>query len=115
MKMRLRGKKAGDVIAQGVIWTILAVSLVIFSVPFLFMISNSFEQFSFVLPYPPKLLPTKLDFSAYTYVLSQPFFPTRGQKQRHQHGGHGGALGVYLHALGLRLCAHRLSRAGNAL
>lgn len=76
MKMRLRGKKAGDVIAQGVIWTILAVSLVIFSVPFLFMISNSFEQFSFVLPYPPKLLPTRLDFSAYTYVLSQPFFPT---------------------------------------
>ncbi|HWP21747.1 MAG TPA: carbohydrate ABC transporter permease [Candidatus Cryosericum sp.] len=76
MKRRLQGKKASDLIAQGVIWTILAVSLVIFSVPFLFMISNSFEQFSFVLPYPPKLLPTRLDFSAYTYVLSQPLFPT---------------------------------------
>ena len=76
MKRNLHGKKAGDTIAQVVIWTILAVSLMIFSVPFLFMITNSFEQFSFVLPYPPKLLPTRLDFSAYSYVLSQPFFPT---------------------------------------
>ncbi|PKL59794.1 MAG: hypothetical protein CVV33_06010 [Methanomicrobiales archaeon HGW-Methanomicrobiales-4] len=76
MKRNLRGKKAGDTIAQVVIWTILVVSLIIFSVPFLFMITNSFEQFSFVLPYPPKLIPTQLDFSAYKYVLSQPFFPT---------------------------------------
>ena len=75
MIRRLRGKKAGDLFAQAAIWTILTVLLIVFSVPFLFMISNSFEQFSFVLPYPPKLFPTRLDFSAYRYVLSQPFFP----------------------------------------
>ncbi len=75
MKQRLHGRKAKDALAQGVIWTVLVVSLVVFSVPFLFMITNSFEEFSFVLPYPPKLIPTKLDFSAYTYVLTQPFFP----------------------------------------
>lgn len=76
MTRKLRGKKAGEILSQGAIWTILLISLAVFSVPFLFMIANSFEEFSFVLPYPPKLLPTRLDFSAYQYVLSQPFFPT---------------------------------------
>jgi len=76
MKRKLRGKKAGEVVAQIVIWTILVTALLIFSVPFLFMITNSFEEFSYVLPYPPKLFPTRLDFSAYTYVLSLPLFPT---------------------------------------
>lgn len=75
MKRNLRGKKASEVIAQMMIWTILVTALLIFSVPFLFMITNSFEEFSFVLPYPPKLFPTRLDFSAYSYVLSQPLFP----------------------------------------
>lgn len=76
MTRKLRGKKAGEIISQGAIWTILLISLAVFSIPFLFMISNSFEEFSFVLPYPPKLFPTRLDFSAYQYVLSQPLFPT---------------------------------------
>lgn len=75
MKRKLRGKKAGEVVAQVVIWTILVTALLIFSVPFLFMITNSFEEFSYVLPYPPKLFPTRLDFSAYSYVLSQSLFP----------------------------------------
>ena len=75
MTRKLRGKKASEILSQGAIWTILLVSLAVFSVPFVFMISNSFEEFSFVLPYPPKLLPTRLDFSAYSYVLSQPLFP----------------------------------------
>ena len=75
MTRKLRGKKSSEILSQGAIWTILLVSLAVFSVPFLFMISNSFEEFSFVLPYPPKLLPTRLDFSAYSYVLSQPLFP----------------------------------------
>jgi hypothetical protein len=79
MKRNLRGKKAGDMIAQIVIWTILAVSLIIFSVPFLFMITNSFEQFSFVLPYPPKLLPTRLDFSATATCFRSRFFRLRSR------------------------------------
>ncbi len=76
MKKNQIGMKAKDTATQVVIWTILIVSLVVFSVPFLFMISNSFEEFSFVLPYPPKLFPTRLDFSAYSYILSQSLFPT---------------------------------------
>ena len=76
MTKRLRGKKTGELIGQCVIWTVLVFFLIIFSVPFLFMITNSFEEFSFVLPYPPKLFPTRLNFSAYSYVLSQPYFLT---------------------------------------
>ena len=75
-KQLLRGKRAGEVLTQVLLWTILIVSLLVFSVPFLFMITNSFEEFSFVLPYPPKLIPTRLDFSAYQYVLGLPLFPT---------------------------------------
>ena len=63
--MKLRGKKATEILGQVVLWIILIASLLIFSVPFLFMITNSFEEFSYVLPYPPKLFPTRLDFSAY--------------------------------------------------
>ena len=40
------------------------------------MISNSFEEFSYVLPYPPRLLPTRLDFSAYKHILELEIFPT---------------------------------------
>jgi len=75
MIRRLRGKKAGDLFAQAAIWTILTALLIASPVPLLLMLSNSPEEFSFVLPYPPKLFPTRLDFSAYRYVLSQPFFP----------------------------------------
>jgi len=35
------------------------------------MIASSFEEFSYVLPYPPKIFPTSLNFSAYIYVLEQ--------------------------------------------
>ena len=62
--MKLRGKKATEILGQTVLWVILIASLLIFSVPFFFMITNSFEEFSYVLPYPPKLFPTRLDFSA---------------------------------------------------
>lgn len=74
--MRLRGKKASERIAQGFLWIFLVASLLIFSVPFLFMITNSFEEFSYVLPYPPKLLPTRLDFSAYKHIFGMDIFPT---------------------------------------
>ena len=63
-------------LSQILIWTILLAALVIFSVPFLYMITNSFEEFSYVLPYPPKLLPTRLDFSAYRHILQMDIFPT---------------------------------------
>lgn len=74
--MKLRGKKASERIAQGFLWIFLIASLLIFSIPFLFMITNSFEEFSYVLPYPPKLLPTRLDFSAYKHILGMDIFPT---------------------------------------
>jgi len=74
--MKLRGKKATEILGQTVLWVILIASLLIFSVPFFFMITNSFEEFSYVLPYPPKLFPTRLDFSAYRHILSMDIFPT---------------------------------------
>lgn len=39
------------------------------------MISNSFEEFSYVLPSPPRLFPTRLNFSAYAHVLTQSRLP----------------------------------------
>lgn len=74
--MKRPSKKASDVILQVFLWIILIVSLIVFSVPFLFMITNSFEEFSYVLPYPPKLLPTRIDFSAYQHILEMDIFPT---------------------------------------
>ena len=74
--MKLRGKKATEILGQTVLWVILIASLLIFSVPFFFMITNSFEEFSYVLPYPPKLFPTRLDFSAYRHIVSMDIFPT---------------------------------------
>ena len=74
--MKLRGKKAMEILGQTILWIILIASLLIFSVPFFFMITNSFEEFSYVLPYPPKLFPTRLDFSAYRHILSMDIFPT---------------------------------------
>ena len=75
--MRLeKGKRAAEVLSQSLIWVILLAALIIFSVPFLYIITNSFEEFSYVLPYPPKLLPTRLDFSAYRHILQMDIFPT---------------------------------------
>lgn len=74
--MKLHDKRVAHIISQIVLWTILIMALLIFSVPFLFMITNSFEEFSYVLPYPPKLLPTRLNFSAYQHVLEMDIFPT---------------------------------------
>lgn len=62
--MKLRWQESNGDPRSGDLWIILIASLLIFSVPFLFMITNSFEEFSYVLPYPPKLFPTRLDFSA---------------------------------------------------
>ena len=45
--MKLRGKKMSEMIAQGFLWIFLIASLLIFSVPFLFMITNSPEAFSY--------------------------------------------------------------------
>lgn len=74
--MKLKGKRAGEIIGQVVIWAILIVSLLIFVIPFLFMITNSFEEFNYVLPSPPKLIPTQINFAAYVHILEMPIFPT---------------------------------------
>lgn len=74
--MKIRNKKTGEIVGQILLWVLLLGALFIFSVPFLFMITNSFEEFSYVLPYPPKLFPTRLDFSAYKHILNMDIFPT---------------------------------------
>lgn len=76
MKGKTMRKRAGELLTQTALWAVLILALLIFSVPFLFMITNSFEEFSFVLPYPPKLIPTRLDFSAYKHIITQPLFLT---------------------------------------
>jgi multiple sugar transport system permease protein len=53
----------------------LLVTVAVFITPFLFMVSNSFEEFSYVLPNPPRLLPSKIQFTAYSHVLSQSNLP----------------------------------------
>ncbi len=57
------------------LWLFLVLSAAIFILPFLFMVSNSFEEFSYVLPNPPRILPTRIDFAAYEYVLSKSDLP----------------------------------------
>lgn len=53
----------------------LLISVVIFILPFWFMICNSFEEFSYVLPNPPHLFPSRISFSAYEHVLTQSDLP----------------------------------------
>ena len=73
---RIKSKRGSELLGQILLWVLLIGALLVFSVPFFFMISNSFEEFSYVLPYPPKLLPTRLDFSAYKHILELEIFPT---------------------------------------
>lgn len=68
-------RKVKDVIGQTFLWVILIGALLVFSIPFIFMITNSFEEFSYVLPYPPKLFPSRLNFSAYKHILGMDIFP----------------------------------------
>ncbi len=52
-------------------YAVLICCALIFVLPYLFMITNSMEEFSYVLPSPPHIFPTRLDFSAYVHVLTQ--------------------------------------------
>lgn len=61
---------------QVINWIILLFFLLLFSIPFLFMVSNSFETFSYVLPYPPRIIPTSFNLDAYKHILSMPLFTT---------------------------------------
>lgn len=56
-------------ISQGFLWFFLLVMLLIFVIPYIFMISNSFEEFSYTLPYPPRFLPSGFSLEAYRHVL----------------------------------------------
>ncbi len=74
--MKRNSKRLTETIGQILLWLVLITALLIFSIPFIFMITNSFEEFSYVLPYPPKLLPTQLNFDAYAHILHMDIFPT---------------------------------------
>ncbi|MCR5279850.1 MAG: carbohydrate ABC transporter permease [Lachnospiraceae bacterium] len=74
--MKNGSMKTADVLLQIFIWVLLIGALFVFSIPFLYMITNSFEKFSYVLPYPPKLFPTRLNFAAYGHILQMDIFPT---------------------------------------
>ena len=50
---------------------VLLISVIIFILPFWFMLVNSFEEFTYVLPNPPHLWPTRISFAAYEHILTQ--------------------------------------------
>ncbi len=74
--MKKRSLSTADTLLQCAIWILLIGALFIFSIPFFYMITNSFEEFSYVLPYPPKLFPTKLNWAAYKHIFGMKIFPT---------------------------------------
>lgn len=63
--------KVSKNLPQVALWTVLLAGLAIFSIPYVFMISNSFETFSYVLPNPPRILPENPNLQAYAYILGQ--------------------------------------------
>ncbi len=69
-----KSKKISEWIGQLSIGLLLLAALAVFSLPYLFMISNSFEQFSFSLPYPPRIIPKQIIFDAYEYILQLNIF-----------------------------------------
>ncbi len=71
-----KSKTLSYYLGQTILWVFLLCSLFVFSIPFLFMIANSFEEFSYVLPYPPRIIPSSLNFDAYEYVLGLDLFGT---------------------------------------
>lgn len=72
---QFKGKKLSEQISQICIWAVLLIMLIILSLPYLFMVSNSFEQFSYSLPFPPRLIPKEFLFDAYAYILQLDIFP----------------------------------------
>ena len=56
-------------IGQILLWIFLTGGAVAFIFPFLFMISNSFEDFTYTLPDPPRLLPRQFVLSNYISIL----------------------------------------------
>lgn len=74
--MKYKSKKLSEWTMQILLWILLLIALAVFSIPYIFMISNSFEQFSFSLPYPPRMIPKEFIFDAYQYILSLDIFST---------------------------------------
>ncbi len=75
-KDHLTSYKFRRVLSQVLLWMCLSVALIIFSLPFMVMVSGSFGEFSYVLPFPPRIIPDRFDFSAYIHVFQMPSFAT---------------------------------------
>ncbi len=76
MTKKTRSLKTKHVLSQATIWAILVTSLLIFTLPFFVMVSGSFGEFSYVLPFPPRILPERLDLAAYEHVIRMDLFLT---------------------------------------
>lgn len=75
----MNNMKLKDRMLQFLLWAALLTGLAVFAIPYIFMISNSFEIFSYSLPYPPRLFPTSFNLDAYEYIITKkhilrPFF-----------------------------------------
>jgi multiple sugar transport system permease protein len=72
----VKSKRVSEWIGQILLLVLLLSALTVFSLPYLFMITNSFEQFSFSLPYPPRIIPKEFIFDAYQYIIQLDIFTT---------------------------------------
>lgn len=72
---KFKSKRVSEQIVQVCIWLVLLIMLVILSLPYLFMVSNSFELFNYSLPSPPRLIPKEFHLDAYKYILHLKIFP----------------------------------------
>lgn len=58
-------------IGQAFLWIVLLGGTAVFIFPFIFMIGNTFIDFSITLPMPPKLFPEKFVLANYAYILGK--------------------------------------------
>ena len=68
-------KKSRKTISQIILMMISIVGIFLFALPFLFMIANSFEKFTFSLPSPPRLFPREFVWSNYQEILVKQNLP----------------------------------------
>lgn len=63
-------KRSGQIIKHIVLWLFVIISII----PFLSMISTSFSQAMYELPYPPRILPDTVNFANYAKVIKEDNF-----------------------------------------
>lgn len=71
MKIRhlVRGSDVRKIIKKGLNYILLTIGALIFVTPFLILVGNSFESFTFTLPNPPKIIPQSFTLDNYAEII----------------------------------------------